>query len=75
MAEDVDWIASTAMQQDPSLEHGIACELAGAALKLAPVADPPELARQLLSAHASYGASAANAVAVATVDYLARVEP
>jgi len=73
MADDVEWIASTARQSDPSLEHEIAVELAAEALPLGRSLrelDAPEIARQLLAAHPSYGASSVNAVAVATVDYL-----
>jgi hypothetical protein len=80
MPDDLDWIVSTARKQDPSLDHEIATELAAEALPLAQAAaglDAPTIARELLSAHPSYGASSANAVAVATVDFLQQgsIEP
>lgn len=73
MPEDLDWIISTARQQDPSLDQHVAEALAAAALPLASGLegpDAPEIARQLLADHPDCDPSAANAVAVATVDYL-----
>lgn len=74
MPDDVEWIASTARQRDPSLEHAVALELAQRALPIArglEELDAPEIARQLL-AGSEQGASSVNAVAVATVDFLQR---
>ncbi len=73
MTEDLDWIVSTARQQDPALDHHVAETLAAVALPLARHLDDPEaseIARQLLADFPEGDASAANAVAVATVDYL-----
>lgn len=73
MAEDLEWIVSTARQQDPALDHHVAETLAAAALPRARElddADAPEIARQLLADFPECDASAANAVAVATVNYL-----
>lgn len=71
-AYDVDWVASTARQHDPSLEQDVAVALATEAYGLLVEigsADAPALARELLSGHPSLGVSEINAVAKATVDF------
>ena len=73
MPNDVEWVVSTARQQDPSLEHDVAATLAAPALALAAAQaepDAPAVARERLARYKEHGASAANAVAVAAVDYL-----
>jgi hypothetical protein len=77
MADDLDWIVSTARQHDVSLDHVVAQTLAAEALEvLAGLADvdAPEIARRLLAAHPEHGASSANVVARAAVDYVTRGE-
>ena len=77
MADDLDWIVSTARQHDQSLDHDIAVVLAQEALQIlrgpqAPESsDAPAVARALLAAHPEYGASTANVIAKAAVDFLA----
>ena len=78
MGDDLDWIVSTARQHDSSLEHDIAATLAAEALDLlrsGASPDAPELARALFAAHPEYGASTANVVAKAAVDYVTSGRP
>jgi hypothetical protein len=69
MADDLEWIVSTARQRDPSMEHDVAVALAGDAVaRVGAAQDAPDLARQLLAAHPDYGATAANVVATAAFE-------
>ena len=77
MSQDLEWIVSTARQSDPSLDHDIAQKLAGEALRIlagTEPADAPSVARALFAAHPRYGATSANVVATAAIDYLAAGE-
>lgn len=69
---DADWVAQTARTADPSLPEATARELATEAwrhLQEVRQLDAPELARRLLAGHRDAGASAANFVAKAAVDF------
>ena len=70
MAEDLDWIVSSARQQDASLDHVLAEQLATSALPLARGLDAPAVARALMERYPDVGVSEINAVARATVEYL-----
>jgi hypothetical protein len=74
MADDLDWIVSTARRSDPSLDHVLAEELAAAAVRLAPGQDPAAVARGLLEAYPAADVSQLNVVARAAVDYLGHVD-
>lgn len=69
---DVDWVAASARTADPGLPEETACLLAGQAwehLRGIGRLDAPELARRLLLDNRSQGATAANVVAVAAVEF------
>lgn len=69
---DADWVAQTARTADPSLDEATARELATDAWRhLREVREPdaPEIARRLLADHRDAGASAANFVAKAAVEF------
>ena len=69
---DTDWVAQTARTADPSLDEATARDLAGDAwqhLRQVKEFDAPEIARRLLADHPDAGASAANFVAKAAVDF------
>lgn len=69
---DADWVASSARTADPGLPAETARLLAGEAwqhLRAMDELDAPELARRLLSDHRESGATAANVVAVAAVEF------
>lgn len=69
---DADWVAQTARTADPSLPEATARELAVDAwdhLRAVRELDAPEVARRLLADHSDAGASAANFVAKAAVDF------
>lgn len=71
---DVDQVAASARQADPGLPPETATALAAAAwrhLRAAGAADPAEIARRLLAEDPRSGATAANVVAVAAVEYCA----
>lgn len=77
---DADWVASTARTADPGLPEEVARELAVHAwehLREVGELDAPEVARRLLAEHPATGATAANVVAKAAVDFCAAygVEP
>lgn len=77
---DADWVASSARQADPGLPHETAVLLARDAwlhLRQAGATDPTEIARRLLADHRQAGATAANVVAVAAVQFCAayQVDP
>lgn len=75
MADDLEWIVSTARQRDPSLEHDVALDLArDAAARVGAAQDAPDLARQLLAGHPAYGATAVNVVATAVFELVTRGE-
>ena len=69
---DADWVANTARTADPGLPEETARELAvyaGEHLREVKELDAPEIARRLLSDHKAAGATAANVVAKAAVDF------
>lgn len=71
---DADAVASSARAADPGLPPETAVRLAGQAwqhLREAGPADPAEIARRLLAENPDTGASAANVVAVAAVQFCA----
>jgi hypothetical protein len=71
---DADRVASSARQADPGLPQETAVRLARDAwrhLREAGVTDPAEIARRLLADHRADGATAANVVAVAAVQFCA----
>lgn len=71
---DPDRVAASAREADPGLPPDVAAQLARAAwphLREAGAADPTEIARRLLADHRQDGATAANVVAVAAVQYCA----
>ena len=73
MNEGLEMVVAAAMQSSPSLEHGIAEEMAARALYLAgeqSEPDAPEVARTLIVDFHEWGASVTNAVAVAAVDWV-----
>ena len=70
---DADWVASTARQKDPGLPEETARELAVYAwdhLRAHGEPDAPEIARRLMADHPKAGATAANVVATAAVDFV-----
>ena len=74
---DADWVAQTARTADPSLDEVTARELAVDAwthLREVKELDAPEIARRLLAGHRDAGASAANFVAKAAVEFCATHE-
>lgn len=74
---DADWVASSARQADPGLPPETAVLLARDAwrhLQQAGTTDPTEIARRLLADHRQAGATAANVVAVAAVQFCAAYE-
>ena len=69
---DVDWVAASARTADPGLPEETACLLAAQAwehLREIRELDAPEVARRLLVDNRQSGATAANVVAVAAVDF------
>ncbi len=71
---DPDWVANTARTADPGLPEETARELAVYAwdhLRAIHELDAPEVARRLLADHGAAGATAANVVAKAAVDFCA----
>ncbi len=71
---DADWVASSARTADPGLPEALARELAVYAwdhLRAIRELDAPEVARRLLAGHSTAGATAANVVAKAAVDFCA----
>ena len=69
---DADWVASAARQKDPGLPEETARELAVYAwehLRAVGELDAPEIARRLLVDHMKAGATAANVVATAAVEF------
>jgi hypothetical protein len=71
---DADWVANTARTADPGLPEELARELAVYAwdhLRAIHELDAPEVARRLLADHHAAGATAANVVAKAAVDFCA----
>ncbi len=69
---DADWVAVTARTADPGLPEETARELAVYAwehLREVKELDAPEIARRLLGDHPAAGATAANVVAKAAVDF------
>lgn len=69
---DADWVASSARTADPGLPEETARELAvyaGEHLREVKELDAPEIARRLLADHSAAGATAANVVAKAAVDF------
>jgi hypothetical protein len=78
MPDDVtSWVASSAMQADPSLDLTVAHEMAARAIYLVQQQsepDAPEVARALL-VDFEHGASAASVVARAAVDVVTGSQP
>ena len=71
---DADWVANTARTADPGLPEVLARELATAAwdhLRAIHELDAPEVARRLMTDFDTAGATAANVVAKAAVDFCA----
>ena len=69
---DPDWVSNTARTADPGLPEETARELAVHAwehLRAIHELDAPEIARRLLADHKAAGATAANVVARAAVDF------
>jgi hypothetical protein len=69
---DADWVAASARTADPGLPEETACMLAGQAwehLRSTGELDAPEVARRLLADNRQSGATAANVVAVAAVEF------
>jgi len=69
---DADWVAASARSQDPGLPELLARELAGRAwhhLREVGALDAPEVARRLLTEFPQTGATPANVVARAAVDF------
>ena len=69
---DVDWVAASARTADPGLPEETACQLARQAwehLRAIGELDAPEVARRLLVDNRAQGATAANVVAVAAVEF------
>lgn len=79
MPDDITtWVASTAMQADPSLELPVAQEMAARAIYLVEQQaepDAPDVARTLLEDFEMYGASTASVVARAAVDIVTGPQP
>jgi len=71
---DADWVANSARTADPGLPEALARELAVYAwehLRAIHELDAPEVARRLMADHDTAGATAANVVAKAAVDFCA----
>jgi hypothetical protein len=71
---DADWVANTARTADPGLPEELARDLAAKAwehLRAIHELDAPEVARRLMADHDTAGATAANVVAKAAVDFCA----
>lgn len=71
---DADWVANSARTADPGLPEALARELAVYAwdhLRAIHELDAPEVARRLLAENRTAGATAANVVAKAAVDFCA----
>ncbi len=69
---DADWVASSARRQDPGLPTETALLLAQESfghLRVMCQLDAPELARRLMADHDTIGATAANMVATAAVEF------
>ena len=69
---DADWVASSARSKDPGLPEATARELAGRAwdhLREIGRLDAPELARRLMADGVASGATPANVVARAAVEF------
>ncbi len=69
---DSDWVAASARQQDPGLPTETALLLAQESfghLRAMRQLDAPELARRLMADHHTTGATAANMVATAAVEF------
>jgi len=69
---DADWVAASARQQDPGLPTETALLLAQESLdhlRFMRELDAPELARRLMADHDTTGATAANMVATAAVEF------
>ncbi len=69
---DADWVAALARQQDPGLPTETALLLAQESfghLRAMGELDAPELARRLMADHDTTGATAANMVATAAVEF------
>ena len=69
---DADWVAASARQQDPGLPTETALLLAQESLdhlRVMRELDAPELARRLMADHHTTGATAANMVATAAVEF------
>lgn len=74
---DADWVASSAREADPGLPPETAVRLARQAwdhMCEADAADPAEIARRLMAGNPQAGATAANVVAVAAVQFCAVYE-
>ena len=74
---DADWVAQAARTADPGLPQETARQLAVEAwdhLRAVKELDAPEIARRLLADHSESGATAANVVAKAAVDFCAERE-
>ena len=74
---DADWVANAARTADPGLPEEMARELAVYAwehLRAIGELDAPEVSRRLMADHKSAGATAANVVAKAAVDFCAAYE-
>ena len=69
---DADWVAAAARSKDPGLPEETARELAVYAwehLRETGALDAPEVARRLMADHRTAGATAANVVALAAVEF------
>jgi len=69
---DADWVAASARRQDPGLPTETALLLAQESvghLRVMRELDAPELARRLMADHDTTGATAANMVATAAVEF------
>ena len=69
---DAAWVAQSARTADPGLPEDLAMELAvyaGEHLRAIHELDAPEVARRLLAEHKAAGATAANVIAKAAVDF------
>ena len=74
---DADWVAQAARTADPGLPPETARQLAVQAwdhLRAVKELDAPEVARRLLADHSESGATAANVVAKAAIDFCAERE-
>jgi len=71
-ASEGDWVAASARRQDPGLPTETALLLAQESLdhlRVLRELDAPELARRLMADHDTTGATAANMVATAAVEF------